>query len=380
MKKLISVALCMMVAITCAYAAPSPENNAETNTFYIMSKECPDEYVEYATENIGRFIYGNDNYDVSEVDTFMLGGPFSFSQSDANIFYFPVYADGEFLYLLRVYSAYDGEIYGVLSTNLVSEIKSLSGETSFNQPMYLNMTEGDIIATVNGVSTTLYSYPEGIYVDNPQHISATDENSTEELDVEEITPKVTFTLPTYNSPRALTSRYLNLFVGKNGYYLETQQSGQEWCAAYASAAIMRYVAASGSIPASVKARDIMEYFYGSDVSNSDSINPVQIVQFANFYGLRPLYEESSLTSEKLIKEMTFARPTYMGMRNTAGSFRHAVVLRGFDSNAQTYSIWNPWYTDYETYPMGGIYSPDGDSSLQLYHYRTIYNFSYNLYA
>lgn len=379
MKKLISVVLCLTVVMTCAYATPNSESDVATDTFYVVSKDCPDEYVEYAIDNVGRFVYGNDSYDISEVDTFMLGSPFTFSQDDADIFYFPVYADGEFIYLFRVYSASDGEIYGVLSNNLVAELKALIGQTSQDTPMYLNLVDGDIVATVNNSSTTLYSYPDGIYEDEFSLPSTMNPDNIEELGVEEVSPQVTFILPAYNSSRALTSRYLNLFMGAGGYYVETQ-GAEEWCTAYSAAAIMRYVANSGSPLTSVKARDIMEYFYGPNVSPNVALAESQAVAYGQIYGLRPTFVYRAISVNEVATEMSYARPVMLTMENSVSGSNHAVVLRGFDSSAGTYSIWNPWYTSYETYSIGGVYVPSSSTAAQYSysHIWTTYNWGYTL--
>ena len=75
-----------------------------------------------------------------------------------------------------------------------------------------------------------------------------------------------------------STHYLDIF-GSSGSPAETQGDGNYWCAAYAAAAIMRYKGMNG-----LYARDIMEYFYGSSVQQTDALTDNQIYTYATVQG------------------------------------------------------------------------------------------------
>lgn len=148
---------------------------------------------------------------------------------------------------------------------------------------------------------------------------------------------------------------------------ETQGSNS-WCAAYCTSTILRTLGYSST------AEGIMSIFYRNP-KTTDSISRSQVVSYANMRGLYPTQVESTVSYETLRDELRSNRPVHFSMTRTGGN--HAVVLRGYNSRYSKWSIWNPWFTTYETFSMGGTYVPTGySSSTYSYTYaRTIYNWA-----
>ena len=54
---------------------------------YILSKQCPEQYIDYAKEIVGDILAG---YNLSNAS---LGRPFTFSSQKSDIYYFPIYSN-----------------------------------------------------------------------------------------------------------------------------------------------------------------------------------------------------------------------------------------------------------------------------------------------
>ncbi len=113
--------------------------------FFIATSECPTGYIEYASENLSNFIMSLP--DKIDYDDIYVGTPFSFADADADVYYFPVFNNETLTYLYRVYP--DGNTYSAtISSILADDLDQLAMLTSANRPMYLNLVDSQIIATI----------------------------------------------------------------------------------------------------------------------------------------------------------------------------------------------------------------------------------------
>ena len=364
MKKLISIILTIVLALslgsTIAFAETG-SNYADTQLF-IETTPCPQEYIEYAEENISGFV---ESYNEESViySTITVGTPFAFLDYEADVYYFPIICDGVIKYIFRVYPSQNNGFDAAMSSFLAAELEILASQTSVSTPLKLNRIGNDIVATVNNNKYVLFSYPEDMN-DLSSQISTTATatipvttvvNSKADVGIDvEITTASTYATNSW-------SYYIDLDI------TETQGSNS-WCAAYCTSTILRTLGYNST------AEGVMSIFYRRPGA-SDSISREQVVTYANSRGLNPIRVESTVAYETLRDDLRSNRPVYFSMTRTGEN--HAVVLRGYNSRRSTWSIWNPWFTSYETFSMGGTYVPTGySSSTHSYTYaRTIYNWA-----
>ena len=293
-----------------------------------------------------------------------VGTPFSFIDFDSDVYYFPVICDGIIRDIFRVYpnqnNGYDAAILSFLAT----ELESLAGYTSAATPLRLNRIGNDIVASIGNNEYVLFSYPEEMnnvssnvstVATAISPISTTVVNAKADSNIDiEIATASTYATNSW-------SYYITLNI------TETQGSNS-WCAAYCTSTILRTLGYSST------AEGVMSIFYRRP-GRSDNLSREQVVTYAKTKGLNPIRVEATVSYETLRGELNSNRPVYLSMTRTGGS--HAVVLRGYNSRRSTWSIWNPWFTSYETFSMGGTYVPTGYSSnTHSYTYaRTIYNWA-----
>lgn len=137
------------------------DSEQDTAGIYIISKICPEEYIEYARDNFNRYYYSIDPKERASAQDIKLGTPFSFCNTDSDIFYFPVISDGIITHMLRVYKNSSGEYGAAIAKSFVQEINELAPEISKEQPLILMMENDTIAAYVNGKRTVFQEYPQG---------------------------------------------------------------------------------------------------------------------------------------------------------------------------------------------------------------------------
>lgn len=94
---------------------------------------------------------------------------------------------------------------------------------------------------------------------------------------------------------------------------------------------------------------------------------------AQTYGLNPIVLNTKASNNTLFAEIDAGRPCIVAMDRGEG--KHAVVLRGY-STLGNWSIWNPWFENYENYSISGSYVPTGYSAADYSYvpYKHAYNF------
>lgn len=357
-KRIISLLLsCLLLTIPLSPVAFAAENN--TSSCYIATIECPAAYTAYATENVSDFILSlNENINYSSIN---VGTPFAFTDANADVYYFPVICDGSIKYLFRVYP--DGNSFSAAITAfLADEIESLAEYTSANNPMYLNLVDTKIVATIGSNQYVLFEYPEDMS-------TAGDEVETTSFCNYSV---VNAKNPTNIELNLRQTRDVHKYINLN--IIETQTgSGNSWCTAYCLATIIRtqtsyYTTASG----------IMTIAVGANPSTSTAFpwttsDPQAMIDVANQYGLSPTVLSTTASNAVLTSEINAGRPCIAAMNRGAG--RHSIVLRGY-SSLGTWGIWNPWFSTYENYSMTGAYVPTGYSAADYSYipYMHAYNF------
>lgn len=338
------------------------QGDVSSDAIFICSNVCPEQYIVFAEETAGQFLRASE---FSELFPCYLGEPFSFANSGADMFYFPIYHAGDIICLLRVYSDMEGNIAGVLSKCFAEELNAIAGVTSQNDPLKILFDGAKITFEVEDNEFTVFSYSDDM---GQELIDSSEDDFSNCVIVEcaekygkEIAAKYVATMSTESST------YLDLFMGDVPE--ETQPQGYEWCAAYSSTAIMRYKGLN------VYAIDLMTYAIGDDPQPTDSIYREDICLFANARGFSATLTYSTLSYARLCNEIDNDRPVYLSMKEsgTDKDSYHAIVLCGYDNNNAMMRIWNPWYTCYETIYSLNNYVPYLSQHRTYAYYATIYN-------
>ena len=372
MKKIMSYLLSLSMAVSLsstALAVSLESNHSENDDFggklYVSSYDCPAQYALFAKEKIHLFLEASE---FSEFSPCYLGAPFTFSNSNSDVYYFPVYYSGEIICLLRVYSNEQGDIAGVLSKGFANELNAISDFTSATNPLNIYFDGVNIVFKTASIERTVFSYPyteqiETAIINNDDLAKTVVECSVESASM--------VSLPQIDTRSSNSSHYLDIF-DSDGYPAETQGYGENWCAAYSAAAIMRYKGMSG-----LYAQDIMEYFYGSELEESDMLSDSQIYTYATVQGFYTSKTNSTLSFVRLCNEIDYDRPVYIVVRREVGSEHgyHAIVLCGYNDTSGMVRIWNPWYDYYETIYSLSNYVPYEHQDRTYEYVRTIYNWS-----
>lgn len=281
--------------------------------------------------------------------------------------------------MLRVFQKESGEYDGVLGKSYVSDLNEALKKTSNNQPLVL-MMEGDSVVTYIGEDrSVIFEYPDGT-IDCRSNVPVADfskvfYSKNAEYEVVDAIKK---------NNRIDMSVFEDLFASRNELresgtpaykYLSTTitetQGSNSWCAAYATAWIIRYVKGNNDNTAAL---DVMNYHF-SNPTSSDSIGEAEVVEYANYRSIYPTHIKSTLSNSSLIAQIVASKPVYLRMYRTVGSEKkyHAIVLRGYSNNTSKWSVWNPWYNYYDSFSMGGTYIPAEHQSREYTYCHTIYN-------
>ncbi len=353
MKKKLSVLLItgILAVLLIPFNIFATESDETESGCYIATTECPQEYMDFAEENVSTFVLSmGESLNYEDI---IVGAPFAFADYNADVYYFPIICDGEVTYLFRVYP--DGESFSAaISSFLAADIEELSALTSADSPLYLNLTDNKIIASVGTKEYVLFEYPEGAVAGNQAmpmseiEYQAVDIKEASEIELNLMQARVFY-------------QYINLDL------LETQ-GDDEWCTAYCLASIIRLQTSYY-----VTARGCAIIAMGSNPSTSTAFPWTSISTVAKQYGMTPTVLTTTASNSVLMTQLNAGNPVITAM--DSGNYKHAVLLRGY-STAGTWSIWNPWYNFYETYSTSGAYVPSGASASgnSFYPYMHAYNF------
>ena len=344
MKKRKTICLLILCALLLANVSPVASAKEEnTSDCYIATTACPVEYADYAAKNVAGYVLSYDER--VNVNSIRVGTPFAFADIGADVYYFPVLCDGKITYLFRVYP--DGNSFSAaITTFLAKDIEKLGRYTSESLPMYLNLVGTKIVATIGEDSFVLFEYPDEMSGRESNNVVA----SVNDFSV--VNVKAT-TIGQLNLSQARSvSAYITLDIIE-------QQGNENWCTAFCLATIIRtqtnfYATAQG----------LMTMVLGGNPNINTpfpwiSDDGLMMRVVSSNYNLYPMVLTTTVSDSVLCEELDYGRPCLVAM--TASSGNHTVVLRGY-SSLGTWSIWNPWFSSYESYSMTGTYVPTGCSA------------------
>lgn len=378
MKKMLYFVFAFVILINTSLACTTvfARDAVNSNAIYILSKKCPDEYKDYAYSNVRDFILSVEKSEIPCYGEVSMGTPFSFANPDSNIFYFPILINGEICFTLRVFQNSDGIYDGILSKAYVSELNALTVKSSSEQPIVLMMENDSVVSYIDKKRMVIFEYPEGTF------------ECTSNVPVEYVEQKLNSRSSDYEVVNIIENSEENIFsvtdnmnsennvqtrANPSYKYLSTPiietQGDESWCAAYSTAWIVRYKKGDNT-----KAIDIMRYFHNNPSSDT-ALTRSQVVLYGNYRALSPIEYAQPLSQSALISQIVASKPVYLSMQRLGNGehANHAVVLRGYSTTTNKWSIWNPWYSYYDAFTMGSTYVPAGNSTAEYTYVRTIYN-------
>lgn len=88
----------------------------------------------------------------------------------------------------------------------------------------------------------------------------------------------------------------------------------------------------------------------SDPQPENYLSYFQVIEAGESYGLSPLYTPIYID---VIPQIDDNMPVFARCRRYDGIIpkHHAVAIRRYNTNSDTYSIWNPWNGYYESMPI-----------------------------
>lgn len=352
MKKLFATVIALSLVISLSTSTTTYASTV--NHLFVYSQDCPTAAVEFAKNNFLPFLTASIEGGAIQVgDIIQLGSPFTIQAQylDTIVYYFPIISDGAIVATFRVYEDASAKSYvGIMSKFLADELSSLN--TNSSVPALLFIDEGNIMVNIGGMVDVLIDDPNGT-IPSEQKISPIGLCT-----VNPLTPLDTISSSELSSPFAI-SKYLNLD-------LIEQQGNEEWCAAYASSAIIRYVNGTTT----PKALDVMKMFY-LNPKPENMLSVYEVLNAGRLNGLNPLYTSSRVSA---IPEIDYYRPVFIRCQrttNTGNKKYHALVIRGYNISSNVYSIWNPWNDYYETMSMSTNQYITGDRTYTWI--ETVYN-------
>lgn len=346
--------------------ATSLQSQNKDSNFYVKSLESPKEVIEYAKENAGRFILSlRDDLNIN-VNEFSMLTPFTLAEkySKDTVFNFPIMHNNNIEFLFSVgYNEKKKDYSCSLSSHLASKLSNLFKQSSKENPLTLFIKNGNLYYNINNKTSLLFQY----HNDNKNNDTDRLQNNIDkanDLKIINISKEIPFPLETKTNLKASSYKYISLS--------RTEQQGSvPWCAAYAAAAIIRTVNDSSS----PVAKDIIKHFYPNSSNLTEkSITDSKVNKYGKYKGFSTKYKTSTLSHTKVKAEINASRPIYIATYGS-GHYkkgRHALALRGYNDNYDSYSVWNPW--DKSSYDLIDqddkiLYVSDGSFTWD----RTVYN-------
>lgn len=350
-KKWISVLLAVIMTFTFTCSVLAADAPVNSTGLYIETEPCPEETIQYVQLNFVNYLSSLQDEFGEDISVYELGIPFMMVSDTkaAKVAYFPIIKNNIIEYTLRVAKTPDGQFTGVLSNALVNDLNGFSKVTMPHKPVEIKLNNDNVVSIFDGAMQVLDPDVEGKTINTVLPMAA-----DESKDIVNCKERLSYDRYVVQ-PRAISSAYLATSI------VETQDD-RPWCAAYVAATIIRYKKDNLCV-----AYDIGKYF---SKPNNQNFTDSEIIRYANKEGLYPQYKGAGFTHAMLRDQINNYHPVFMSFRNisVAGSL-HALMMRGY--NSSTYSVWNPWYSTYETMPAGTDYYVDRNNSTYQWTYSIV---------
>lgn len=336
------MSIVLAVAMIMPTSAAALENSDSSSDVFIQTRACPLDIIEYASENAARLVQSMDeNHDLN-YDGLYVGCPFTYGEDMSNLFTFPIINNGRVIYTLRVAYTPEGEICGTASAFLVDFLNSYRGKTSVNNPILFKVSGCELQAYLGNSCETVYVFPE----DEMEAVMTSNSllGNRNNCLLETVNISEAENIDLHRASTRDPMKYINLSLS------EYQPSGNNWCAAYVTAAIISTVTGGH-----YEARYISNHYHRYGQLSYFSIK--ECAEYAqDIAGLSSTnYTSYGLSGPEIMQQIDDNMPIYYGMTCNAGG--HAFALRGYSMNNMTWSVWDPRNSSfiYEAIPMEGNY-------------------------
>ena len=369
------LAIMIVAAFSCMITAFADDSES-VNGFWVLSDECPEEYYEYIIEHFDGFIYAIEPGDYTCRDNYSLGSPFNIG-ADKSTFYFPVLNNGEIKYLIWVYpDVYNNSLAGAISKEMVKGLKEIQYRTSITEPLYITSSGNKLLGFLGRSEPIELLDLYGATEKQESFTNTTNDYCGEKLTVNILSDILP--VPSHITGEMIDAYYVEQDIINSTrelptyYYLDTEitehQTSLPWCAAYATAMIVRY-----RLNDSTTALNVMQHFY-SNPGPGNTIGEYAVCQYGAYRGLNPVYTAFTMLKPVLQHQIALLQPVYLRMSVASGGY-HAIVLRGYSQSGSYLSVWNPWdASSYTGFYYGLTYQPIGHTSAYAMTYvETVYN-------
>ena len=141
-KLMLSIALSLMISMI-----PASASTPEDESIYVTTQEST-EADKFASENVYELVETLAENTYQDLQTIKLGNGILVenpeSQLTLNTYFYPVYVNDSFKYVLRVVDNGQSQYTGFLSIGAVEEIKKLSSISDYNNPITLYQSNGNL--------------------------------------------------------------------------------------------------------------------------------------------------------------------------------------------------------------------------------------------
>lgn len=337
-KKLISIILIMIMIgslFTFTSAQEIIQNNEEN--YYVETGYIPNDAIEYAENSIGNMLM--DQYDSNYIKLLY---PFKIFNCEIDLYYFMVYFKDELIGSYRVFNL-NGKYNGIFSEvdEFEKNIITAFSKSNIEQPAIVLCGQyKDVYSVVNDRVFKIIDDIEGNFT-NTSYIK---QKSTEIIETDQkksINLLYKMNVKSYEMQRYMESNYLQLD-------LKEIQGDNNWCAAYCTASIIRFM--KGLSLSQCNVISLIEWAYPGfpaiDLKDA-AFTPDNVIDYSMLKGLLPTYDGSRVSYTYVQWQINKGTPLYFGLSSKSGN--HAVVCRGYNDNSANFyfSIWNPWYSVYE---------------------------------
>lgn len=342
------MALAMAVILTCvvpAFAASlsATLKSADDDGIYIATMPVPAGATAHARSSIAGLLCNKHN-----LNRITLGTPFTLQGCDCDLYYFPVMYEGSIVGMYRVFTLSDGSYTGIYAEdpNMVAALNALANTTSRLSPaqIVVGQYEDLYAVTPTSVYTVLPDYAGRVTpAISVRTTMDTVVMATEPVSVVDVSESIGFVDNVGDtSLRATASSYRYLT-----WTITETQGEDNWCAAYATAAICRYVLNTNSYTA----KGIMRWAHPTASEENlpkKSLSRIACVSYGQQQGLSPQIVNAWPGIATIKAEIDSDCPVYFAGERTGES--HAFVCRGYNMNTDSqgnnnpyFSVWNPWY-------------------------------------
>jgi len=347
MKKILSVLLAIAFVFSMpSYLSAECYSHNDLN-LYVYSEQCSRAVNDYAKDNYMRFVSSAvESGDIVVGNEVYLGSPFTIynNPSPERVYFFPISSNNKIIGTLRVYkdfavnslSELANNYTAVFSTFLAEELNQLLYSGELESPMLIYNDNGNIMAYIGGNRFVLVPNTFDVLDANPHNIELPNCGTNKMWTVSNA-----FSYLSYDDSLSFSrsSGYVTINVVE-------LQGNDNWCAAYSTATIIRALQGNTSTPTAYM---LMSMFYSAPQS-SDYFHDAYVLSAANYYGYYPTFIANTLTINSVSSQINAGKPIYLTCSDYSGNNyigHHAIVLRGYSTDNNTYSVWNPWYPNNE---------------------------------